>query len=235
MKIKYLAIVLLAGGLLTSPLLAKDKVKPVKTINQMDKASPANMSVQLSSDELEVAKKKAEGMSSETEVIESKADIDDKGTSGMATGKRTHEPVSTTSATAYLKIDDIKGETSRAADEENPDRIDFKSSAAPANHNTTRSNKTLRSTDSSTEGDTNKAATVTDYNSSRSNKADGVVAPDENDDADEDAKATDYNSSRSNKSFSAGDLDKDVTCDEETEKKVCKATETHVTCSCTHL
>ena len=97
----------------------------------------------------------------------------------------------TKAADGYIKIGDIKGESTRAADTISPDRIEFK--------------KAIAAPDLDTDSDEDDSDNATDYNSSRSNKADSIAAPDpdenDNDDGDDktDQKATDYNSSRSNK------------------------------------
>ena len=121
------------------------------------------------------------------------------------------EIVESKSSKAYIKIDDIKGESTTVADEVRPTRIEFKNAiAVPGEDNDS--------------GDGGKAVEATDYNSSRSNKSEdsGISVPGGGDNTGDDetnTKATDYNSSRSNKNTSGAihiDNDDD---DDETESK----------------
>ena len=96
--------------------------------------------------------------------------------SGLATGKRTHAPP--TSCTDGVDND-----------------CDGAASAAPANHNTTRSNRTLRATPPSSGGSTGATRGV-GYNSSRSNNTNGEA--DGGGNSGGGTRAQDYNSSRSN-------------------------------------
>lgn len=136
MKIKHLAIAILCTTLISSPLFAKDKVKPVKVTKSMDAASPA-AAVDQTTDELEV--------------VESQKEISPRdAASGMATGKRISNPESTpqenSASDVFIKIDDIEGESTKASSSSvikeldksspkssetvQPDRIEFKNAVA---------------------------------------------------------------------------------------------------------
>ena len=107
MKIKYLIIAVLATCILSTPLIAKDKVKhkPVKIETGIDKATPAT-----ENDVTEVAKEmleaEADEMGARTKGETTLGDISvvkelDKSSprdaaSGLPTGKRQHKPVSVT-------------------------------------------------------------------------------------------------------------------------------------------
>ena len=190
MKIKYLAIAMLSTTLLCFPLSAHiNDDEPVLKTKKSDKASPKHSSaIPPSITALEVtAPNQIDGLSNASDKVETK------------------------SSKAYLKIDDIKGESSRATEEVRPTRIEFKSAiAAPDVDNGS--------------GNGGKAVEATDYNSSRSNKSEdsGISVPDGGDNTGDDetnTKATDYNSSRSNKNTSGAiHIDNDDG-DDETESK----------------
>ena len=117
MKIKYLAIALLSTTLISNPLFAKDKVKPIKVVKVMDAASPAAAVDQTTVDELKVV---------ESQKVISTRDV----ASGMAKGKRTHAATSTatsenTASDVFIKIEGIEGESTKASSTIPPQKLDM--------------------------------------------------------------------------------------------------------------
>ena len=121
MKIKLLAIALLSTTLIASPLLAKDKVKPVNTIKKMDKYSPASLAVQTSANEMEVAKKKTESDlnkdidKASTKELKFGTRVSTEGQAHRATVTGGGDSEELQSSKGYIKIGDIKGNSTKAS------------------------------------------------------------------------------------------------------------------------
>ena len=158
-------VVLIAGLMLAANTMAEEKPKTVT--KQLDKSSPQLMSTDSGND-------------SNREVVSPR-----DAASGLPTGKRQHAPAPGDGGD-YNSSRSNKTHTPAAptcgngVDNDCDDVVDDR--AAPANQNTTRSNRTLRATPPSNKGSTGQARSAADGGSSSSGGT----------------RAQDYNSSRSN-------------------------------------
>ena len=227
MKIKLIAMALLSATLVASPLLAKDKkkIEPVTMQKRIDQSSPVNLNTDTVENELRngsnigsnpLFDEKSSGMATgkrthkpvnDTEQLENASTKELKFDTTVPTEGQVHRSVEgadnseNRSSASYIKIGDIKGESTKS------------SSAIPPSITAlevTAPNQIPSSNDSDNSDDEDGDAGATDYNSSRSNKR-GIISDigdgEGDNDEDGDPEATDYNSSRSNKSYSAVDLD----------------------------
>lgn len=146
-------VILIAGVMLAANAMAEEKPKSVT--KELDKSSPLIMSTSSPNDSEEATEEKASDLHAEGVVHRDVATREREKGSGMATGRRTHAPACT---------DGMDNDCDGATD------------ATPANHNTTRANRTLRSAPQS---NGNSGGTrAQDYNSSRSNTTTAILDTD---------------------------------------------------------
>ena len=198
MNIKHLTIALLTTALISTPLFAHtDGDEHTSNIKKMDKATPANLSSQTPVD----------------------ADKSIEKANGMATGKRTHEP---------LVIKQGIDKASPVAGDETDDNASQSSKASSFGSRISTEGQTHRGSADTNDNDSDSQSSkafikIGDIKGESQDRAADTVSPDriefkstiaapdtdsdsdndddDDDDADDnDATATDYNSSRSNKS-----------------------------------
>ena len=158
-------ITLIAGLILATHAMADEK--PASVAKELDKSSPQLLSTSSPNDADEVAAEKASGLHAEGIVHRDVATREREKGSGMATGRRTHAPVCT---------DGMDNDCDGVSD------------ATPANHNTTRANRTLRSAPQSSGNSGGTRAQ--DYNSSRSNTTTAKLDTDSDDDSLEEVRCS---------------------------------------------
>ena len=118
MKIKYLATALLATTLISTPLFAKDKNKyePLVIKKGIDKSTPVNSSSETSTDEMEIAKK---GESPKAADFGRKISVEGQAHRATVAGGGDSEELQ--SSKGYIKIGDIKGESTSVESDLNKD------------------------------------------------------------------------------------------------------------------
>lgn len=137
-------MIVIAGLLLAANAVAEEKPKNVTVTKELDKSSPVLMSTGSTDDANETARAKENFDRSKPHAVSPR-----DAASGLPTGKRQHAPASPSCT------DGVDDDCDGVVDD------------APANHNTTRSNRTLRATQPRRSATGQSRAQ--DYNSSRSN------------------------------------------------------------------
>lgn len=200
--------VLMVSLILATTAVADDKRKPVSVTKEVDKSSPLLMSTGStgSTDDATQAKAPRDAASGMATGKRQHAAAPRDAASGMATGKRTHAPADGDGGDYNSSRSNKTHGLSTSCTDGKDNDCDGASSAAPANHNTTRSNRTLsvHQPGGSATGQTRSRAQ--DYNSSRSN-TDGVrLDPDSDGDSLREVRC----STRSDECVDAGNGDDPV-------------------------
>ena len=159
-------MIVMAGLLLAANAVAEEKPKNVTVTKELDKSSPVLMSTGSTDDASETTRAKENFDRSKPHAVSPR-----DAASGLPTGKRQHSAAPGADGGDYNssrsnKTHALTRSCGNGVDNDCDDVVDD----APANHNTTRSNRTLRSTQPrQPRGGATGQSRAQDYNSSRSN------------------------------------------------------------------
>jgi hypothetical protein len=188
-------MIVIAGLLLAANAMAEEKPKNVTVAKELDKSSPILMSTESSGDSTEATRAKENFDRSKPHAVSPR-----DAASGMATGKRQHAAAPGADLDQDGRPDVV---CARAKGNGVDDDCDGAVDAAPANHNTTRSNRSLQAAPQGGEGGASGGSRAQDYNSSRSNNVNGEADPDSDGDSLEEVRC----SMRSDECVDAGNND----------------------------
>ena len=168
-------IILIAGLMLTTHAMADEK--PTSAAKELDKSSTKLLSTSSPNDQDDATESGDRGVVSPRDAA-----------SGMATGKRQHAaPPSDGGDYNSSRSNKTHAPATTCTDGMDND-CDGVADATPANHNTTRANRTLRSAPQS---DGNSGGTrAQDYNSSRSNTTTAILDTDSDNDSLEEVRCS---------------------------------------------